>query len=327
MHKHLAVVALSTALTSAAFGEQLVDKSHGFNGIERLYIEQECSANAGAAADAARAASLAAHAENLTCAGDFKEAMSVYKEALKSDNLTSADKGELYTGLGYTAIAADKFRYAKNLLKKAVASFEQAGDSKSAAKAEIWLAKALIMQGHTKDAAELLEGALASLKTTDGAEKEVVVGNTLLVYAYDQRRESEKAAELIRNFAASGQFDVAAVTNIPLYGRNPSFRGKAAQTKGQTRGDVTLEFTVANDGSVQNAAVVASTSSSEFERVALNAIQNFRFLPAGESAEPVKYSFHWDMEEQTGVNIQTPRPPHGTASFGSVRFGLENVMR
>lgn len=56
----------------------------------------------------------------------------------------------------------------------------------------------------------------------------------------------------------------------------------------------------------------------EQERVAINAIQNFRFIPSPDGADLVGYSFHWDIEDQTGVEIRTPRPPHGTTNFGQV---------
>jgi TonB family protein len=327
MYKQLAVIALSTALTSAALGEQLIDKSHAFNGVERIYIEQECSALNGKAPEMARAGSLGAHAASLNCTGDFEQAIAVYREALKSKDLTERDSGLLYTGLGYSAIAAGKYRYAKSTLRKAVKIFEAAGDKTGAAKAGIWLAKALVLQGHTKDAAAQLETSLATLEGNPSSEKEIVVGNTLLVYAYDQQREDEKAADVVRNFAASGQFERAEATNIPLYGRNPVFRGIAAQAKGQTRGDVTLKFTVAEDGSVMAPEVVSSTSNAAFERAALTAIHNFRFLPSAKNTEAVKYSFHWDVEKQSGINIQPPRPPHGTSGIGSLRFGLQNLVR
>ena len=327
MHRYLRAIVLMAAISPTAFADQTVDKSHGFNGIERMYIERGCSASASEVADLSRARTLAPHAASLTCTGDFKEAISVYKQALKTDGLSSTEKGDLYTALGYTAIAADKFRYAKNLLKKAIKFHANAGNDTGMAQAEVWLAKALIMQDHTKKAAGLLEGALPRLNAVPAAEKESVVGNTLLVYAYDKRQEKDKAAEVVRRFAVPGSFTPAEIINIPLYGQNPVFRGRAAQTKGQLRGDVTLTFMVNADGTVIDPEVAASTSSADFERVALNAIQNFRFIPSPDGAEPVRYRFHWDIEDQTGMEVRAPRPPHGTSNFGQVRFGLENVVR
>ena len=217
-------------------------------------------------------------------------------------------------------------------LKNAMDAFDIAGDATGRAKAGIWLAKAMIRKEKFNDAVQLLEQSLGVLGRTAPESGEAVVGNTFLVYAYERLRESDKAAAHVLEVADT--MPAVAMDNYqPLYGRQPVVRFSPATESGQASGKVTLEFTVAEDGTVRNAKVAESSSNAKFEQAALEAIATFRYMPQYENGslratDTVKFSFYWQEDSHKASDIHAPRPPHMTNNINSGRrFGMENIGR
>jgi protein TonB len=61
----------------------------------------------------------------------------------------------------------------------------------------------------------------------------------------------------------------------------------AAAVRNRQNGWVEVEFTVAADGSVQNAKVVGAQPARTFDREAINAIEAARFEPRLDKGKPV----------------------------------------
>ena len=72
---------------------------------------------------------------------------------------------------------------------------------------------------------------------------------------------------------------------IPLVRVPPSYPRRAARQ--QVEGFVTVEFTIAKDGSVKDPVVIDSAPSRIFDRVALRAIVQWKFKPRTRDGRPV----------------------------------------
>jgi TonB family protein len=61
-------------------------------------------------------------------------------------------------------------------------------------------------------------------------------------------------------------------------------------------GTVTLDLTVASDGSVEDAQILKSSGSAQLDAAALTGVGNWRYKPVYRNGAPVSY--HWEVAVQ-----------------------------
>ncbi len=131
-------------------------------------------------------------------------------------------------------------------------------------------------------AAEYFNGSLAAFETGEDPMRQME--STIrhrLVETYESMEQPDRATEHCLALGARRPWEQSPA---PIYRARPVFPQEAID--GKLSGDITLEFTIDEQGYVRNAAI-AESSEEALNDIAISMIQRYRYAPRFEDGRPV----------------------------------------
>ena len=131
-------------------------------------------------------------------------------------------------------------------------------------------------------AAEYFNGSLTAFKTEDGPMRDMEkTVRQRLVELYENMEQPDRATE---HCVALGARETWSTPPTPIHRARPEFSQEAIKDK--LSGEIALEFTIDEQGSVRNAAITQS-SEEALNDVAITMIRKYRYAPRFEDGRPV----------------------------------------
>lgn len=163
--------------------------------------------------------------------------------------------------------------------------------------ANFWLAKSYLSSKKYKDAARNMSAALKIFDEYAPSGQYSLSGHAFMVSILEKQGKSEEATLHCQKIGQAKPIDVDQ-EQIPLYKAPGKYPRRAAE-KGR-EGNVLIEFTVDNQGFVQNPIAIGGENVRMFSASALESIKDFRFAPRFENGNPVstddlKFNFEYRM--------------------------------
>lgn len=228
-----------------------------------------------------------------------KEVTRVTKTARSLYEDPSAELGSILLNIGRLkmqgGVAPDADRY----LSDALTIFERLGDPGAASSAVARFELGLYAMAYKKfkDAVTNFEGLAPELEQLRGNTYITQVRHAMLVRAYEELGQSDKATEHCRALGAMAPIDPNQ-DYLPVYQRPPEYP-VGAQRMGQ-EGYVIVKLTVDDAGFTRDMTVIENSGSGSFKKAALDAASKFRYAPRHVDGKPVAtpnvlYRFTFDL--------------------------------
>jgi len=238
--------------------------------------------------------------------GRLTPAVKYYRRALdlaeEQDGEDSKLVGLLNLEVGQIALQQAQSRKAIRYLEEAKEIFSRFDDQEAEiglARANFWIGKYRIATNSYKNATEELLASLATFEKYAPNASMTMTNHAFLIHAYEKRGLRDEATKHCRAIGAAKPHDPTQ-DYMPVFRTFPNYP-RGAQVAGQ-EGYVVVALTVDEDGFVRNPQVVERDGASSFERAALEAVEQFRYVPRFEdgkavATEDVKYRFSFHLAD------------------------------
>ncbi len=238
--------------------------------------------------------------------GRLSPAVKYYSRALElaeeEDGKDSKLVALLKLEVGQIALQEAQSRKAIRYLKEAREIFSKFDDQEAEigmARANFWIGKYRIATNSYKNATEELLASLATFEKYAPNASMTMTNHAFLIHAYEKRGLRDEATKHCRAIGAAKPHDPTQ-DYMPVFRTFPTYP-RGAQEAGQ-EGSVVIALTVDEDGFVREPHVVERSGASSFERAALEAVEQFRYVPRFEGGKAVatadvKYRFTFELAD------------------------------
>jgi len=215
---------------------------------------------------------------------NYNKALKLAKLHYGSDSLGEGilrvEMAEILSNQGYLKQAKIQLQSALKVLKK---HGEEA--SFPVARANFSMGKYYVAKGNYDNAADFLNASLNFYQQVSPSASVTLTNHALLVSTYEELGMSEMAT---KHCVAIGEAKPLKPFQEykPVYYKALKYP-HLAQRAG-IEGYTILEFTVSEDGFVENPKIIERQGAKSFEKTSLEAVKNFRYAPRFENGKPVK---------------------------------------
>lgn len=202
--------------------------------------------------------------------------------------------------IGQVALSEASSREAIQYLNKAEKAFSGLDDTEiELAQARFWIGKYRLATGKLKTATEKLEASLATFERLAPDSGMTMTNHAFLIRAYEKRGQRDEATKHCLAIGAAKPHDPTQDYK-PVFQVRPKYP-QSAQINGQ-EGYVIVSVTVDADGFVQAPTPIEREGSKTFEKAALEAVEQFRYVPRFKDGQPVttqdvKYRFVFNIAD------------------------------
>ncbi len=219
------------------------------------------------------------------------------KIAKKQDLENDYFLGRLNLEIGQVALSSSNSSEAIRFLDKAEKIFAGLeGAEIELAQTRFWIGKYRLAIGKNKSATEKLEASLATFEKLIPDSSMTMTNHAFLIRAYEKRGQRDEATKHCLAIGATKPHDPKQ-NFMPVYSVKPTYP-EIPRRIGQ-EGYVIVSLTVDANGFVKDPAAIEREGSKLFEKSALEALEQFRYVPRFENGQPVathnvkyKFSFH-----------------------------------